>query len=240
MGSRPRGGPASNGGQCSQRVGRPVSRSVPKCRRCTATRARGTRGIPRRATTPRAPLRRSGARPAAAGCTGTSRSRSAAGRHSSGRAEVDRLHAVGGGTRSNIARQPLIAASGRAEVISILPREAVMTGSTFDFGPSSAELAAGEIDREAPREVLARLADDAAEAGARGDAVRQRRLRPAAARPSAAGRRTAAPRRAAAALRVPERDDVVEGLVGVGISTSCTEPAPQAPLGSTHRLGRLS
>ena len=44
------------------------------------------------------------------------------------------------GTTSKIARQPWIASSGRAEVVSMRPFVAVTTASTLVFGSSSAKL----------------------------------------------------------------------------------------------------
>src|SRR5437867_11281577 len=74
-------------------------------------------------------------------------------------------------------------------------------------------MAAFEIDREAPRHVLALAPDDAADAGARGHHARGRRL---SRRPRAPVKAIAEEMLLAGARlrgRRPERDDVVVGLV---------------------------
>ena len=116
----------------------------------------------------------------------------------------------------------------------------------FDVGVlgQRAQFAAGKIHRKVPGIILALLPDHAADTGAGGDRLRQRR----------GERHARAPVQAIAEQqflagfglvgRIPESHDVVEGFIGrrnFHQLHGALAPAAMAPdLGSTHRLGRRS
>ena len=79
-----------------------------------------------------------------------------------------------GGFTSNIARKPPIDCNGRADGVSIVPRETMTTGSTSVLFASAASSPPAK-SIESPREVTPLLADDAADSRARRNCLPERR-----------------------------------------------------------------